>query len=365
MTRPSVILAPDLLEEKWWSMDYYWREFQRNLPLFGNEFNFQVALPISNSSKFVKRHFHYPQQIQSLLSHSQAPQLLHVLDHSYGHLCRADFPCVVSCHDLAEWRTPTLPFYSHQMWKYRVRGIQKAKHFFALSESTSRDLQEIFNIPQTQITVNPLGIDSQFKPIAIDEEDFNQYPQLGLLRETKAAGFSLILHVGSNIERKNLPTLLGALKRLIDQGEPVCLIKVGESLFKSKYSSLIHDLQLRDHLIEIEGPSVEELQRIYALSDLLSFPSTYEGQGLPVLEAQACGLPCVISMSSSLTEVGGDSVLYHDPLNSEELAAQIERVMDSPELRSNLVQKGFENVKQFTWKEHFNRLVGVYRRLTV
>lgn len=363
MKRSSVILAPDLPEEKWWSMDYYWREFQKTLPSFADEFEFHSALPNSNSSKFIKRHFQYSQRIRELLSDVSSAQVLHVLDHSYGHLCRDDLPCVVSCHDLAEWKTPTLPFYSHQMWKYRVRGIQKAKHFFALSESTSRDLQEIFNIPQTQITVNPLGIDSQFKPIVIDEEDFNRYPQLCLLRGKKAAGFSLILHVGSNIERKNLPILLRALKRLIDRGEPVCLIKAGDSLFKSKYLSLIHDLQLMGHLIEIEGPSVEELQRIYALSDLLSFPSTYEGQGLPVLEAQACGLPCVISMSSSLTEVGGDSVLYHDPLNSEVLAAQINNLIKSPEVRAQLIKKGFENVKRFTWGKHFSRLAEIYRNI--
>ncbi len=365
MKRQSVILAPDLPSERWWSMDYYWREFQKHIPNLAGQFNFKTALPDPGRSRLWDRHVLYPHRIETLFKSSGKNSILHILDHSYGHLCRSDVPTVVSCHDLAEWRNRSLSWGQYLWWKSRVRGILRAQHFFALSESTSNDLQEFFKIDPSQITVNPLGIDSRYEKIEVSDQEFERFPMLRVLQERKKQGDFLLLHVGSNISRKNIPTLLKAFKGLKEKGRKVSLVKAGEMIFPGELANWIISESLQDSVVEIKEPAFEELHRIYSLCDLLCFPSLYEGQGLPVLEAQVCGLPCVISSATSLKEVGGDSVLYHDPLNPEELATQIERVMDSPELRNNLIQKGFENVKRFTWGEHFNRLAGVYRKLTV
>ena len=80
-------------------------------------------------------------------------------------------------------------------------------------------------------------------------------------------------------------------------------------------------------------------------------PSTLEGFGLPVLEAMACGTPVISSCAASLPEVGGESVLYFDPSSSEDLVFQIDRVLQSPELRASLREKGMQRAAQFSWKQ--------------
>jgi glycosyltransferase involved in cell wall biosynthesis len=359
----SIILAPDLPSEQWWSMDYYWREFQVGMGADLREFHFEVALPPRNTPRLWRRHVAYPSQIRDLSRIKQGRSLLHVLDHSYGHLCREDLPSIISCHDLAEWRERTLSWPQHLWWKSRVLGVRRARHCFALSESTANDLEEFLGIPRSQITVNPMGVDGRFKPLMVSEEDVNRYPRLDSIRRKKKEDCLLLLHVGSNIPRKNIATLLRALKGLQDRGVRVCLIKAGESLKNSRYVSWIRENRLQESIIEVERPDFDELHRIYSLSDIFCFPSSYEGQGLPVLEAQACGIPCIISSSTSLREVGGDAALYHESHCDDSLLSQIMEIYSSSQLRENLIQKGFRNTQRFTWREHFERIGEVYRRV--
>ncbi len=361
MSKSFIVVAPDLPSEVWWSMDYYKRIFQKEIEKLSGQFDFKMALPVPGRMRLWDRHVAYPAKIRELIHSNTKNGLLHILDHSYGHLCRSDINCVVSCHDLAEWRKRTLPSMQHWWWKSRVRQLSKARHCFALSQSTSNDLQEFLGIEKDKITVNPFGVDEVFKPMVMTEELFKTNSRLQCLRDLKEKGFSLILHVGSNIDRKNVITLLRAVSLLKRKNRSVVLVKVGDSLFKSRWSKWIVDQGLESSIIEFGPLSFEDLHPIYAYTDVLSFPSTYEGQGLPVLESQACGLPCVISNSTSLVEVGGDSVLYHDPMDPEELMSWIERVLDSSDLRQDLIRKGCENVKRFTWDVHFNRVVLVYQ----
>jgi glycosyltransferase involved in cell wall biosynthesis len=92
-----------------------------------------------------------------------------------------------------------------------------------------------------------------------------------------------------------------------------------------------------------------QLRQFYAFADLLVFPSLYEGFGLPPLEAMAIGTPVASSSSASLPEVCGDAALYFDPRNVEEMADRIKEILKNPDLRKNLVKKGFDQAKKFSW----------------
>jgi glycosyltransferase involved in cell wall biosynthesis len=100
------------------------------------------------------------------------------------------------------------------------------------------------------------------------------------------------------------------------------------------------------------------------LAHALSFPSLYEGFGRPTLEAQACGLPCVLADASCMKEVGGEGALYHAGLAHEELAARLMDVLRNQDLRQRLVSHGFENVKRFTWEAHVRKLTAVYEKIS-
>jgi glycosyltransferase involved in cell wall biosynthesis len=106
------------------------------------------------------------------------------------------------------------------------------------------------------------------------------------------------------------------------------------------------------------------MKKIYRLSTMLVFPSLEETFGLPVLEAMAAGLPVVTSNRSALPEVAGEAALLVNPENPEEIAAAVRRILDSPELRRELIRKGHERAREFPWERTARETLAVYRRLT-
>ena len=105
-----------------------------------------------------------------------------------------------------------------------------------------------------------------------------------------------------------------------------------------------------------------DLPGLYAAATVFVFPSLYEGFGLPVLEAMACGTPVICSNSSSLPEVGGDAVVTVDPRDAMALAAALARVLDDPRLRGDLSAKGLVQAGRFSWEDTARRTLDLYRR---
>jgi len=98
---------------------------------------------------------------------------------------------------------------------------------------------------------------------------------------------------------------------------------------------------------------------LYNLADIFIYPSLYEGFGLPVLETQACGCPVIASNVSSIPEVGGDSVLYIDPYNIEDIKEKMLRLAKNESLKKDLIRKGFKNVKRFSWDKAAKEILDV------
>jgi glycosyltransferase involved in cell wall biosynthesis len=186
------------------------------------------------------------------------------------------------------------------------------------------------------------------------------FPEIAQL----AANHFVVINIGSNLDRKNLATTLRAVAQLRREGRvPVKFLKIGASLAGDGYTPLINELGIAEDVIELGMLTPPQVAAICNLGHALSFPSLYEGFGRPTLEAQACGMPCVLADASCMREVGGDGALYHEGTRHEELAALLEKVFSSAETRAALIDAGFKNAARFTWEAHIRTLTAVYQHL--
>ncbi len=237
----------------------------------------------------------------------------------------------------------------------------RARRIIAVSQATKSDLMRHYSIPQAKITVIYHGYDRQhFQPVTDPAKR-----QLARARYGVGAG-RFLLYIGTIQPRKNLLRLLEAFERLAAEpdfadlqlvigGKPGWL---SEPFFKAAarlqavYPGRLH---LPGYLDEADIPA------LLSEATAFVFPSLYEGFGMPVLEAMACGCPVVCSNSSSLPEVAGDAALYHHPLDSAALTSQLRRLLAQPELTEELRRKGFLQTARFSWERCVNETWEVFK----
>jgi len=172
------------------------------------------------------------------------------------------------------------------------------------------------------------------------------------------------LYIGNWRPRKNLPGLIGAFKLFKEKGSDYLLVIGGRK--DKRFLDLekeIKNNQLEGKVILTDTLSQEEVAALYKGAKALTFPSFYEGFGLPVLEAQSLGIPVLTSNTSALPEVAGDSVLYVNPYEVEEIAKGMEKIALDEKLRENLIQKGYENIKRFSWQKAARQLLNLIHSL--
>jgi len=358
----KILLVPSLRVEKSLSMNLYHDDVQRSLASadFASPVESVKSSPRTDINRIAKqwaRYVAYPRQTWREYRRSGTGTIAHVLDHSYAHICRSDIPCVVTCHDLALHRRDDLPFLQLQFWKHRVAGLRRARRVVAISQHTAKDVAELMDVPPERIVVNYYGIDPIFRHLP---EDHIPHERITPLREMRRNSL-LLLHVGSNIPRKNIGTLLEAFGQLRKNGLDAKLVKVGHNMLENGYGPQIQRLGLQDDIVHLGLLSPVDLIEVYNACDMFLFPSSYEGFGRPVLEAQACGIPCILANSSSLPEVGGDAALYHEAEDVDQLVRHVEAIAQDQSLRAKLVEDGLTNAKRFSWKRHGEVLIETYK----
>ena len=264
---------------------------------------------------------------------------------------------VAVVHDLSQYHVEQKydflrMFYCKKVLPFYLRRVNRV---VAVSGSTARDLEKFWEIPASRISVNYNGFDG---------ERFNKSPvdSTKILEEYKLKK-KFILYV-SRIEHpgKNHLNLIKAYERLPEKLRDEYDLVLGGSFWPG--SEAVRDYAEKSEVSKnikfIGFVKNENLPPLYHAASLYVFPSLFEGFGLSLLEAMACGVPTACSKTSSLGEIAGDAALLFDPGDVEDISSAMRDILEKPALREKLVKAGFERLKMFDWKKHAAELVGLY-----
>lgn len=283
---------------------------------------------------------------------------LHMITHRYGlvHLPDHKLPfwspgkMVSTILDLAVFRFPGMFDMMHrQRLEWFTRDAARRAHrLLAISESTKRDLCSILRVTPERVDVTHLGV---------DPEVFN--PQVAPYRHPSP----YLLSVGALQPRKNFVLLIRAFKRACARYEqPVDLLIVGQRGWMwEPIEAEARKPPFADRVRFLGYVPDERIPSLYAGAMAFAFPSLYEGFGIPLLEAMACGIPVISSNASSMPEVVGEAGLMIDPADESLWAEKLLLLFRDAELRRTLARLGLEQSRIFTWQQTATRTMDVYR----
>jgi alpha-1,3-rhamnosyl/mannosyltransferase len=265
-------------------------------------------------------------------------------------------PRVVTLHDITPLLFPAFhPCISVLGYRLLLRpSIRAANRVIVDATSTADDLLRHGIADQKRVTVVPLGVAERFRA--------------GVRTDTFAQRYALsrpyVLSVGVFEPRKNLGVLIAALDRLRRDGDDVDLVLAGRDGWR--WHDPLADAanaHLRPHVHILRNVPDADLPELYGRAAAFAYPSLYEGFGLPVLEAMACGTPVVAANRSSLPEVCGDAALLTDPTDAAALANRLHAAITDAPLRQRLVTAGRERARMFSWQRTAERTLNVYEQV--
>jgi len=228
--------------------------------------------------------------------------------------------------------------------------VKNVERIICVSENTKKDLLYFVDVDPKKIRVIYQGIDHElFKP----RDKLEARRRLGLPLDRP-----IILNVGSEEPRKNIPTLVKAFGILVKDIPNAMLIRVGSPTNATK--RLVHSQGLEGKIVYLR-PTDEDLSLLYNASDVFVFPSYYEGFGLPLLEAMASGCPVIASNRTSIPEVVGDGGILLDPFDVDGFAHWTREILSNEDLRIKLSEKGYRRSMNFSWEKCARETLDVYR----
>jgi glycosyltransferase involved in cell wall biosynthesis len=280
-------------------------------------------------------------------------ELFHATEHLLPPL--RGVPTVLTVHDMIFKRFP-----EHQkrlnFWYLNMAMplfCRKADAIITVSESSKRDIVADYEIDPAKITVVYEAAAPEFQPAGGE----------ALAQARRAYGLPehFLIHVGTIEPRKNLDRLVDALERLRQGGLVVPLVVVGAKgwLYEGFFRKL-EGMQVRSDIHFPGYVASRDLPALYTAATAAILPSVYEGFGLPVLEAMACGTPVISSEAASLPELGGEAAQYFDPYSVEAMAEAIRSVWTDQELQGVMREKGLERAATFSWSRAAKETVAVY-----
>jgi glycosyltransferase involved in cell wall biosynthesis len=231
------------------------------------------------------------------------------------------------------------------------RSCRRARRIITISDSSRQDVHRFFGVPLNQIDVVLPGVDSIYRPLP--EAEVNTFRQ-------KHALDRFVLHVGTLQPRKNIPVLIEAMSRLTDAELKLVLVG-GKGWLYDDIFRQVQALGLTERVVFTGYVPDNELPLWYNAAELLVFPSVYEGFGLPVVEAMACGTPVIAADCSSIPEAVGEAGLLFAPDDVETLVMQMTAVLTNTTLQNNLRQQGLNHAQNFSWKRAGRETAAVYR----
>ncbi|HJT22633.1 MAG TPA: glycosyltransferase family 1 protein [Nitrospira sp.] len=268
---------------------------------------------------------------------------------------------VVTIHDLWLDRHPeySKKFFGQNRASRRAkRTARAARAVITVSHFSARELMALYDIPAEQVHVIPNGVSEEFLPL-------RDQAAIGLLRARLGLGAGpYLLFVGGADPRKNHRTFLGAVALRRKELSRFTLVLVGSATDRfGNFNESAREFELERQVVCTGRLPIQDIRLLYSYAHLFIYPSLYEGFGMPVLEAMACGAPVVTSASTALGEVAGDAAVLVDPEDPSALAADIVRLSEDEALRATMRQRGFERIKQFTWQQAAAQTLSLYREL--
>jgi len=357
-----VLLVPDLALEQWPSMDRYAAALAQRLP---------VALPESartiGGARYVARYVRYPRALRR----EPRPALVHVADHSYAH-CLAAFPgvaSVVTVHDLYPVHLlrrgggvrATL---RNRLLRRSLRWLGRADRLVAVTRYVAAEAARLLAVDPARIAVAPNGVDDAFfaPPGAAVVAERRQ----GWLTATRASGRAhVLLHVGLCVPRKRVELAIDALAELRRLDRDAVLVQIGGE-FSAAHTAAIAARGLEGRVVQEPRVTEASLVAAYYASDVLLMPSSYEGFGLPVLEALAAGCAVVTSGAGGLQEAGGDAAVVVAGEGGAPYAdAVAELVEETGAAREARRARGLAHARAHSWDITAQRVREVYAGLGV
>jgi glycosyltransferase involved in cell wall biosynthesis len=293
--------------------------------------------------------------------------IVHVCDHGnsvYVPLAAA-VPHVVTCHDLlavrgalGEQTDCPASLAGRQLQKSIVRGLRRAQALACVSSATKRDALRLLQGYTGAVTVTPNALNYPYRAITREQARgrLAAFPALDLANP-------FVLHVGSNLRRKNRQAVLRSVAAVRDSW-PGRIVFAGEPL-SAELRTLARELRLTDRVLEIVKPANEILEALYSQALALHFPSRFEGFGWPVIEAQACACPVICSNREPLPEVTGGAAILCDPEDFAAQGAAILKLAREPEIGEDLRYRGLRNAHSYATAPMIERFVSLYRQLAV
>jgi glycosyltransferase involved in cell wall biosynthesis len=332
VSRPLVVIDADVLGRQRTGDETYVAELLRVLPNVAGDLRFAAITRRPELVPDGVEALALPARSQELRMAWTVPRLLRRLQPALAHFLHAlplacPCPAVVTVQDLSWERDPTV-MRTRIRLTFKVvvrRAARRAQRVLTISERTKRDLIELYGIPHEKIVVTHLGVDPMFEPAGKHD--------------------SFLLFVGA-IEPRKQPLLAADAARALGRE----LVVVGPT----KDSLLAGELERRGVQLRGYVPK-DELVRLYQQAACLVLPSRYEGFGLPILEAMACGTPVAAAPDPAMQEVAGEAAVFDD-----DVTAAVRHALED---RERLSREGIERASRFTWDETARLTAAVYREI--
>lgn len=307
-----------------------------------------VTLPRTSS------YFRVPITLPRAAQRSGA-ELLHV---QYNAPPISPCPFVVSVHDIGWIKYPKLftPSMRRRLALLTPGTLRRARRIFALTHAIAHEIADYYGTPLSRIDVVAPGVDPIFRPHEMSDA------LLAALRRYNVPE-NFILYTGALQPRKNLTRLASAFARLVKKGLPHTLVIAGRRAWlHADMLDEIERLRLGNRVQFTGYIEQPDLPYLYSAASVFAYVSIYEGFGLPVIEAMACGAPVLASAIPAIQEVAGDAALYSDPFDVDELEAQLERAITDNTTRAHLAKAGPKQAAKFTRKAMADAALAGYRK---
>ncbi len=258
-------------------------------------------------------------------------------------------PFVLTIHDMVHEIYPEMFPLKDETSKRKKLLAQKATKIIAVSENTKKDIIRFFSIGTNKIEVIFHGTPFDMNNSGDSKVDID-LPE------------KYILFVGSRSGYKNFSLFIEAITSLLIENNKLKVVCVGGGNFKGIEKEKFKRLNITNKVYQY-SVNDDILTYLYKKAIVFIFPSLYEGFGIPILEAFSCGCPVIASNTSSLSEVAGDAAIYFDPINKLSILNSIQKVICDNNLRDQLIYKGYQRVKKFTWKKTMEQTKKIYESI--